>query len=631
MKERIFKILGIAARMTFALLVAIASSLTGYAQQTALPPALRDVGIDQRLNEQAPLDLVFTNEAGEPVRLGDFFSNRPVILTLVYYECPMLCTQVLNGLTGSLKSLSFDIGNEFQVVTVSFDPKETAELAARKKQSYLGRYERPTAEYGWHFLTGDQESINRLTSAVGFRYSFDAQTNQFAHASGIMVLTPDGRISRYFYGIEYAPRDLKLALVESSGGKIGSPVDQVLLFCYHYDPTTGKYGLAVMNVIRAAGAVTIIGLIALIFIMKRRNLRTRARSSRPETAPNLGVLPVAIFLPFFPDSASTVAGDVDALYLFLVAVALFFSVLISGIIIYFAIRYRRRSDAEVGAPIKGSLRLEVAWSIIPFIISMVIFVWGAGVYFTMTRTPSEALEIYGIGKQWMWRFQHPDGQREINELHVPVGRNVKLTIATEDVIHSFFVPAFRTKADVVPGRLTKTWFKATRPGRYHLFCAEYCGTQHSGMIGWVVVLEPAEYQAWLSGSGEQTTLASSGEKLFNQFACNTCHRSDGRGRGPSLVGVFGSKVLLSDGRTITADDTYVRESVYEPQAKVVAGYDSVMPTFKGLISEEQLLQLIEYVKSLSSRTGESPAAPGPAAPGPAVAEPAAPKPGITKR
>lgn len=306
-------------------------------------------------------------------------------------------------------------------------------------------------------------------------------------------------------------------------------------------------------------------------------------------------------VPFSPDQASSYSGRVDALYAFLWALTILFGVVISLVIVYFAIKYRRRSQDEIPRPVEGSMKLELAWSIIPFLISMGIFVWSASLYFSMYRPPSEALEVYVVAKQWMWKFQHLDGQREINELHVPLGRKVKLTLTTEDVIHSFFVPAFRVKMDVVPGKYSTIWFEPTKAGRYHLFCAEYCGTSHSGMIGWIDVMEAPEYQAWLGGGAAEGSLASSGEKLFQQLACNTCHRSDGQGRGPALEGVFGKEVQLQDGQRLTADEGYVRESIINPRAKIVAGFQPIMPTFQGQVSEEQLLQLVAYVKSIAAK------------------------------
>jgi cytochrome c oxidase subunit II len=322
--------------------------------------------------------------------------------------------------------------------------------------------------------------------------------------------------------------------------------------------------------------------------------------------------------PLFPEQASTMAARVDNLYFFLLAVATFFTVLIAGLIVYYAFRYRRRAPDDVGVSIHGGLALELTWTIVPAMITVVLFVWGSSVFFAQQRPPDETINIYVVGKQWMWKFQHLDGQREIDELHVPVGRAVKLIMTSEDVIHDVFVPAFRVKADVLPGRYTSIWFQATKPGRYHLFCAEYCGTRHSGMTGEVIVMEPAEYQAWLSGGTGEGSLASAGEKLFADLACNTCHRPDSQGRGPVLDGLFGKTVTMQNGENVVFDEAYIRESILTPTAKVAAGFQPIMPTFQGLVSEEQLLQLIEYVKSLKSKT-EVPTA-RPATPGPAAGE-----------
>jgi len=304
-------------------------------------------------------------------------------------------------------------------------------------------------------------------------------------------------------------------------------------------------------------------------------------------------------VPFSADQASSYAGEVDSLYAFLWVLTIFFGVGLTLAIFYFAIKYRRRHPDEVGHPVAGAISLEMTWTVIPFIISMGIFVWGAELYFKIYRPPATASDVYVVGKQWMWKFQHTEGQREINELHVPLGRKVKLTMTTEDVIHSFFVPAFRMKLDVVPGRYSTVWFEPTKVGRFELFCAEYCGTSHSGMIGSVVVMEPSEYQTWLSGGSGEGTPAQQGEKLFAQLACSSCHLATGQGRGPRLQGVFGSQVDLADGSKIVANEDYIRESILNPRARVVAGFQPVMPTFQGLVSEEQVLQLVAYIRSLS--------------------------------
>jgi cytochrome c oxidase subunit 2 len=302
--------------------------------------------------------------------------------------------------------------------------------------------------------------------------------------------------------------------------------------------------------------------------------------------------------PLWPVNASTHALPVDLLYIFLVVLSLGTTLAIFVVIAIFSMKYRRRHGREA-TPIEGSLILEISWSVIPLGIFMVIFLWGAVIFFDERTPPQDATEIYVVAKQWMWKLQHPEGQRELNELHVPAGRDIKLIMTSQDVIHSFYVPAFRIKQDVLPGRYTTMWFRATRPGTYHLFCAQYCGTQHSGMIGEVVVMEPTEYQTWLSGGVPAGSLAQTGQALFQQLGCSTCHRFDVQGRGPNLIGVFGKPVSLEDGRTVVADENYVRESILVPAAKVVSGFKPIMPSFQGQVSEDQLDALIAYVKSLS--------------------------------
>ncbi|HEY8551462.1 MAG TPA: cytochrome c oxidase subunit II [Vicinamibacterales bacterium] len=305
------------------------------------------------------------------------------------------------------------------------------------------------------------------------------------------------------------------------------------------------------------------------------------------------------YLPFMPPSGATHASSVDTLYFFFVAITAFFTLLVAALVVTFAIRYRRRSADEVGAPIHGSLILELTWTFIPLAIAMVMFVWSAQVYFKLTTPPSNAMEIYVVGKRWMWKAQHVTGQREINQLHVPVGQPVKLIIGSEDVIHSYYIPGFRVKMDAVPGRTTTMWFEASRPGTYQLFCAEYCGMNHSKMIGTVTAMEPGEFQAWLGGGEVTGTLADAGEKVFNELGCVTCHTETSGGRGPSLHGLFGKEVTLADGQTVVMDEAYIRESILNPTAKMVAGYPPLMPTFQGIVSEEQIAQLTAYIKSLS--------------------------------
>jgi len=294
------------------------------------------------------------------------------------------------------------------------------------------------------------------------------------------------------------------------------------------------------------------------------------------------------------------ARHVDALYIFLIIVTGMMTLLIFTCLVYFAARFRYRPGVPA-EQIEGSNALEITWSTIPFLIFMVIFAWGAVVYFKERTPPTDSTEVYVVAKQWMWKLEHAEGQREINELHIPVGRDVKMIMTSQDVIHSFFIPAFRIKQDVLPGRYTVAWFRAIKPGTYHLFCAEYCGTQHSGMVGDIVVLEPAQYEAWMNG-GSTGPLSATGEKIFAELGCSTCHRADAQGRGPNLNGVFGKPVQLEDGRTVTADENYLRECILDPGAKRVKGFQPIMPTFQGLVSEEQVNALVAYIKSIGPKS-----------------------------
>ena len=317
-------------------------------------------------------------------------------------------------------------------------------------------------------------------------------------------------------------------------------------------------------------------------------------------------------LQFFPDAASSMARQVDALYLVWAAISLFFALLIAVLITVFFVRYRRRQKDEVGIEEHEAPLLEIAWSVIPLLICLAMFGWGTRVFFDLYSPPADAQEYYASAKQWMWKFQHPEGVREINALHVPVGQAIKLTMTSEDVIHSFYVPAFRTKQDVVPGRYTTVWFKATVAGTYHLFCAEFCGTEHSRMIGQVVAMEPKAYEQWLAGGPATKSPVAAGAQLFQTFACDTCHRDpkDPRPpRAPQLAGVYGTTVALKDGGSVTADDNYIRESILNPTAKVVAGWEPIMPTLQGQVSEEQIASLLAYIKSLGSGSNTAQQAP----------------------
>ncbi len=328
-------------------------------------------------------------------------------------------------------------------------------------------------------------------------------------------------------------------------------------------------------------------------------------------------------LPLFPPTGSDVAHQVDELYFFLIAVSGVMTILIFAFIILFAFKYHRSRNPRA-TQIEGSTKLELAWSIAPFFIMLVMFWWGTKLFFLNAQPPKDAMEIFVTGKQWMWKIQYPDGGREIDELHVAVGQPVKLTMASEDVIHSFSIPAFRIKHDVVPGHYDTVWFTPSKPGHYHLFCTEYCGNQHASMGGWVDVLDQRDYANWQSGGGggRQGTLADQGQDMFEQHGCSQCHLLDQQGRGPNLRGLYNKPVLLADGRTIIADDAYIRESILDPNAKIVDNFKpDIMPVFKGQITEEGIVQLIAFIKSLSPST---PASQQGSQQGPIVIAPVAP-------
>ncbi len=310
------------------------------------------------------------------------------------------------------------------------------------------------------------------------------------------------------------------------------------------------------------------------------------------------------FQALAPDQASTGASQVDALFYTLTGLSTVITLAIAGVIIYFALRYRRREGDDltmrgVGITKSQMHRVEALWIVVPLAIFLGIFIWGASLFAAITTPPADAMEIYVVGKQWMWKSQHQAGRREINELHVPVGEPVKLIMTSEDVIHSFYIPAFRVKTDVMPGRYTTLWFEATEAGEHHLFCAEYCGTKHAEMIGKVVAMEPQAFQDWLAGATSQN-LDEVGEALFQRTGCETCHKAEGDGRGPQLRGLFGKEVLLADGRKVVADESYLRESILDPKRTVVAGYQPIMPTYVSQLSEEDVVALIAYIKSLGT-------------------------------
>ena len=301
----------------------------------------------------------------------------------------------------------------------------------------------------------------------------------------------------------------------------------------------------------------------------------------------------------FPREASSIAPQMDALYFFLLGMTLTGLVLVGAILVVFSMRYRK-SVHPVATQIEGSTLLEATWTIIPLAIFLITFVWGAVLYFRIYNPPVNSMNIYIVGKQWMWKAEHPGGQHEINALHVPTGQNIQLTMISQDVFHSFSIPDFRIKREVIPGRYSTVWFNATTPGVYHIFCTQYCGTNHSQMIGEVTALSPDDYKKWTEESTSGMSLAQNGERLFASMGCNACHSGNAAARGPSLAGVFGSRLTLTNGSQVLVNEAYLRDAILNPSQHVTSGYAPIMPTYQGQISEDGLIDLVEYLKTLST-------------------------------
>src|SRR6202167_865150 len=301
----------------------------------------------------------------------------------------------------------------------------------------------------------------------------------------------------------------------------------------------------------------------------------------------------------FPPEASAISPYMDAFYFFLLLITVVGMTLVGALVVGFSLRYRRERN-PVATQVEGSTLLEATWTIIPLALFLVCFVWGALLYFRIYNPPANSMNIYIVGKQWMWKAEHPGGQHEIDSLHVPINRQVQLTMISQDVFHSFSIPAFRVKREVITGRYSTVWFEATATGTYHLFCTQYCGTNRSAMIGEVVAMTPDDYQKWASGSTSGASLAQNGERLFASLGCSSCHSGEATARGPNLAQVYGSQLQMADGSTVTANDAFPREAILNPSTRVTAGYAAIMPTYQGQVSEEGLIDLVEYIKNLNS-------------------------------
>jgi len=575
-----------------------------------LPKELRDVGVTEHLGGQLPLDLPFTDYRGRQVRLRDYFADgKPVILTLNYYSCAMLCGLQLNGLLRGMRALDWSAGRQYRVVTISIDPREDAALAAGKRRAFVTEYGRPGAD--WSFLVGEEANIRRLAQAVGFGYRYVPETKQYAHPAVLFVVSPEGKIDRYLYGIDYRASDLKFSLIEASQGRTASTVDKLILSCFHYDPQTHRYGPYAFGIMRIGGVLTMLTLGMVLLLLWLRERRRRApRPPHGKAAPGvtagLGALVLGLGQggPILPRAASTTAAGHDALFHFILYVTGFFFFLVVGLVGFMVIRYRKRREGERTSGISHNRRLEVAWAVVPSIFMLIFFGWGYREFLNLAVPPADAIEVRVTAQKWSWSFEYPkDGITVSKDLVVPVNRPVKLTMSSQDVIHGFYVPAFRVHRDVLPNRYTVVWFQADQPGEYDLFCTQFCGTGHSAMTGKVIVKTEAAYREWVESggglSGKGLSSADFGRLLFDKQGCVSCHSVDGTARtGPTLLNKYGALEQLADGKSVLVDDNYVRESLMEPTAKVVKGFQPVMPTYSGRLSDKQVNALVDYVKSL---------------------------------
>ena len=533
----------------------------------------------QNLDAQVPLDLQFRDENGRTVTLADCTGAKTTVLVMAYYRCPKLCTQVLNDLASGLRTVPWALGKEFNVVTVSFDDRETPEMAAAKKRSYVEHYGLPGMETGWHFLTGEQVPILRLANAVGFQFRYDPKNDLFAHPSCVIILTPEGKVARYFIALR-DPNDPATsprppagsgggvgAQDRHAGGRSGTPVLLSLRpgdgQVHHGGDESGAGGGRAHG--RRAGVAAVAGMAA-----REAQQQARGASDRHGEARRWGSGLAGGFLrglemfaqvPLFPEQASTTAERVDTLFFFLCAVTGIMAVSIALLLLYFAVRYRRRGEDDRTPRILGNKRLEWFWTISPMFVFLIMFLWGASIYTSVAQPPPDAPEVFVVGKQWMWKIQHPGGQREINELHIPVDRPVKLTLTSrgrDSRLLRAGVP-HQDRRDARPLR-PRPGSTPTKTGRFHLFCSQYCGTSHANMVGSVVVMERRSTQDWLDSHAEGS-LALQGRKLFLKLQCVTCHSADPQARAPVLEDLYGRTVNLRDGRTVVADNGYLRESI----------------------------------------------------------------------
>lgn len=580
-----------------------------------IPPELQQVGIKEHLGSRLPLELVFRDERGVDVKLGDYFNQgRPVVINFVYHTCPMLCGMVLSGFTTSARQNSWTIGKDYDVISISIDPKDTPQIASEKKAHWIKSYGRDEAvtTRGWHFLTGDALAIKQATDAIGFSFYYDAQQKQYAHAAAMFLATPDGKLARYLYGIEFPIQDFRLGLAEAAEGRSGSTVDHLLLYCYQYDPHSRGYVLVAWKVMRIGALLSVVLLGSMLGLLWARE---RRHPNSPESGtqippgdsdhfqPNPEGLVTMDFVAslFLPQARSSYASSLDGLFAFLLILSVVMFTLITGVATYWALKYKRKEGDEkrLSKPTYHNVAIEIFWAVGPLLVCIGLFHAGAQQYMDMRVAPGDSYVINVTARKWAWEFSYPSGKVD-SKLHVPVGKPIKLVMLSKDVIHSFFIPDFRIKQDVLPGRYAMVWFKADQPGTSTIFCAEFCGLNHSEMLSSVVVQTQQQFEEWVGFDPYKgKSDVEIGQAIYKEKACVGCHSIDGSpSAGPTFKGLWGKQETLADGSTVAVDENYISESILVPGAKIVKGFPPVMPPYQGSLKPEHIKGVIAYLKTL---------------------------------
>jgi len=580
---------------------------------------LDDAAITERPGHALLPDAVFQDQAGAPVRFGALADTRPVLLVPVDLDCGMICPLTLRHLAAALRESGLGPG-DYRVVVVGIDPRDGPAAAASAAAH---------APAHWTFLTGKEAAIQSITDAIGFRFAYDAATDQFAHPAVTVVLTPDERVSMYLYGLDIPGAELRRAVESAAAGRASTAFDRVLLRCYRYFPALRQHAGLVRGVLLSGGILTLLALALTIGSSIRRTapavVIVQADAGRGMRDFLEAVNDLYRFALGLPEQASTIAWKIDALHFFEITVMFAVAGLIGAAASYFVIRYRRRPGNETTPLVRISHGGEVA--LYSGLLGLFVLFWIIGFrqFTEMGRTPENALDVYVTAKQWMWKFSYPEGPASVGVLYVPAGRPIRLNLGSRDVIHSFFVPEFRIKRDAVPGMYTSIWFEAPEPGRYPIFCAEFCGTGHSTMRAEVIVLRANEYDDWITGRApvsavspsqlepaieepsqleNRVRLADIGRQVAARRGCLACHSLDGTAStGPTWLGLYNRWEQLANGERIYVNEAYITQSMMDPQAQIVAGYPPVMPSYLGQMSPAETAAIIELLKALAPRPG----------------------------